>query len=67
MYESHQDLGFVKYNEHDNDTGSSVNELWGRNCLQQAFVRGTIDSSPYWLSVHFWLFWAYTLKLNLSR
>ena len=41
MYESHQDLGFVMYNDRDNERGSSVNELWGRNCLQQALVRGT--------------------------
>ena len=41
MYESHQDLGFVMYNEsRDNDRGSAVNEMWGRNSLQQALIRG---------------------------
>lgn len=41
MYESQADLGFVMYNDMDNDRGSSVYELWERNCLQQALVRGT--------------------------
>lgn len=42
MYESHQDLGFVMYNEsRDNDRGNTVNETWGRNSLQQALIKGT--------------------------
>lgn len=41
MYESQTDLGFVMYNDKDNERGSSVAELWDRNCLQRGLVRGT--------------------------
>lgn len=40
MYESQADLGFVSYNDRDNDRGSSVTELWAKNCFQQALVQG---------------------------
>lgn len=40
MYESQTDLGFALYNDGNNDRGSSVTELWTRNCFQQALVRG---------------------------
>ena len=41
MYESQSDLGFVMYNDKDNERGSSIAELWDRNCFQRALVRGT--------------------------
>lgn len=40
MYESQADLGFISYNDRDNDRGSSVTELWAKNCFQQALVQG---------------------------
>ena len=48
MYESHHDLGFVMYNEsRDNDRGNDVNEMWGRNSLQQALIRGTCNCTVH--------------------
>lgn len=43
MYESQVDLGFISYNDRDNDRGSSVTELWAKNCFQQALVQDEMD------------------------